>query len=73
MVENSGKKGGRQGMDGLSVVNKTNAWKTVRSGSVERRRWRKVCPFLERSSAEIGGWTKECREDGVCEKCVEGK
>ena len=28
-------------------------------------------PFFGRSSAEIGGWMEECREDGGCEKCVE--
>ena len=22
---------------------------------------------------EIGGWLEECREDGGCEKCVEGE
>ena len=37
MVENSGRKGGRQGINGLCVVAKTNAWKTVRCESVERR------------------------------------
>ena len=25
------------------------------------------------SSAEIGGWMEECREDGGCEKCIEGE
>ena len=38
MVENGRKKGGRQGPNGLCVVTKTNAWKTVRCESVERRR-----------------------------------
>ena len=28
--ENSGRKGGTQSIDGLCVVTKTNAWKTVR-------------------------------------------
>ena len=28
MVENGGRKGGRQGTNGLCVVTKTNAWKT---------------------------------------------
>ena len=32
-----------------------------------------VWPFLGGSSAEIGGWLEECREDGGCEKCVEGE
>ena len=42
MVENGGRKGGRQGIDGLCVVTKRNAWKTVRCESVELRRWRNV-------------------------------
>ena len=33
MVENGVRNGGRQGIDGLSVVTKTNAWKTVRCDS----------------------------------------
>ena len=37
MVENGGSKGGRQGTNGLCVVTKTNAWKTVRCESVEKR------------------------------------
>ena len=36
MVENGGRKGGRQGIDGLCVVTKTNAWKTIRCERVER-------------------------------------
>ena len=62
MVENGGRKGGRQGTNGLCVVTKTNAWKTVRCESVERR-----------STAVIIGSLKERREDGECEKCVEGE
>ena len=27
--------------------------------------------FFGGSSVEIGGWMKECREDGGCVKCVE--
>ena len=38
MVENGGRKGGRQGIHGLCVDTKTNAWKTVRYESVDRRR-----------------------------------
>ena len=38
VYENSGRKAGRQGTNGLCVVTKTNAWKTVRCESVERRR-----------------------------------
>ena len=47
-----------------------NAWKTVICQSVKRRRWRNVRPFLSGSSAEIGGWREECREDEACEKFV---
>ena len=46
---------------------------TVRCESVERRKWRNVSPFFGGSSAEICGWMEECREDGWCEKCVEGE
>ena len=34
----------------------------LRSGRVERRRWRNVLPFLGGHSTEICGWMKECRE-----------
>ena len=72
-VENGRRNGGRQGIDGLCIATKTNAWKTVRCESVERRRWRNVLPFFGGGSAEIGGWREVCREDGGCEKCVEGE
>ena len=71
MVEDDGRKGGRPGNNGLCVVTKANAWKTVRCESAERRRGRIVRPFFGGSSAEIIGWLEECREDGGCEKCVE--
>ena len=29
--------------------------------------------FFDGSSAEIGGWMEEGREDGGCETCVEGE
>ena len=73
MVENGGRKGGRQGTNGLCVVTKTNAWKTVRCESVERRREGDCLTIFGGSPAEIGGWLEECREDGGCEKCVEGE
>ena len=73
MVENGGRKGGRQRTNGLCVVTKTNAWKTVRYESVESRWEGIVCPFFGGSSAEIGGWLEEYREDGGYEKCVEGE
>ena len=61
MVENGGRKGGRQGANGLCVVTKTNVWKTVRCQSVERKSGGGVSGG---NSAEIGGWLEECREDG---------
>ena len=42
MVENGEKKGGRQSIDELFVITKTNASKTIRCESVERARWRNV-------------------------------
>ena len=55
--ENGGRKGGRQGTNGLCVVTKTNAWKTVRCESVERRRWRNVRPFFGEARLKlVGGW-----------------
>ena len=56
MVENGGRKGRRQGIDGLCIVAKTNAWKTVKCESIERKRWRNVSEFFGESSAEICGW-----------------
>ena len=32
-----------------------------------------VWPFFGGSAAEIIGWLEERREDGECEKCVEGE
>ena len=32
-----------------------------------------VCPFFGGSSSEIGRLLEECRDDGGCEKCVEGE
>ena len=66
-------KGGGQGTNGLCVVTKTNAWKTVRRESVERRRGGLTDHIFGGSSAEIIRWLEECREDGGCEKCVEGE
>ena len=73
VVQNGGRNDGRQGIDGLCVVKKTNAWKTVRCGSVGEEKWRNVRPFFGGTSDEIGGWIQECREDGGCEKCVDGE
>ena len=33
----------------------------------------KVEEFLIIFWSEIGGWMEQYREDGVCEKCVEGE
>ena len=64
------RKGGRQGIYGLCVLTKRMLGR-LRCESVE------ICggmsPFFGGSSTEIGGWMEECREDGVCEKCVEGE
>ena len=70
MVENGERKGGRLGTNGLCVVTKTNAWKTIRCESVERRRGGLSDHFLVEI---IIGWLEECREDGGCEKSVEGE
>ena len=48
MVENRGKKGGIQGINGLCVVTKTNAWKTVKCGEEQVEEclnifWWKLC------------------------------
>ena len=29
--------------------------------------------FLVRARLKLFGWLEECREDGGCEKCVEGE
>ena len=41
-VENGKRKGDIPGIDELCDVTKTNAWKTFRCETVERRRWRNV-------------------------------
>ena len=57
VVENGGRKGGRQGTNGLCVVAKTNAWKTVRCESVERRRGRLSDHFLVEARLKlVCGW-----------------
>ena len=66
MVENSRRKGGRQGTNGLCVVTKTNAWKTVRSESVERRRGGLSDYFLVEARLKVvGGWRSARRMEGV--------
>ena len=74
MVENGGRKGGRQGINGLCVVTKTNAWQRLLDVKVWRGEGGGMSDhFFVGSSAEIGGWLEECREDGGCEKCVKGE
>ena len=66
MVENGGRKGGRQCIDGLCVVTKTNVWKTVICESEER--WRNECLtiFLVESQLKlVGGWRSVGRMEGV--------
>ena len=62
MVENGGRKGCRQGTNGLCVVTKTNAWKTVRCESVERRRGGLCDNFLVEARLKLlGGWRRAGR------------
>ena len=66
MVENGGKKGGRQGYNGLCVVTKTNAWKTVRCESVERRKGElSDLVWVEARLKLLGGWRCAGRMQGV--------
>ena len=66
MVENGGRKGGRQGTNGLCVVTKTNAWNTVRCESVERRGGGLSDHFLVEARLKlVGGWKSAGRMEGV--------
>ena len=66
MVENGGRKGGRQGTNGLCVVIKRNAWKTVRCKSVEIRRGGLSDHFLVEAWLKLlGRWTSAGRMEGV--------
>ena len=67
MAENGGRKGVRQGTNGLCVVTKTNAWKTVRCESVERRRGGdSLTIFLVEARLKlVGGWKSAGRMEGV--------
>ena len=59
-------KGGRQGTNGLCVVTKTNACKTVRCESVERRRGGLSDNFLVEAHLKLlGGWRSAGRMEGV--------
>ena len=66
MVENGGRKGGRQGTNGLCVVTETNAWKTVdvnvwrgEGGGLSDR-------FLVEARLKLlGGWRTAGRMEGV--------
>ena len=65
MVENGGRKVGRQGIDRLCVVTNTNAWKTVRCKSVERRRGGLTDHFLVEARLKLlGGWRSAGRTEG---------
>ena len=56
MVENGGSKSGRQSTNGLCVVTKTNAWKTV----VERIRGGLSDNFLVEARLKlVGGWRRD--------------
>ena len=66
MVENSGRKGGRRGTNGLCVVTKTNVWKTARCESVVRRKWELSDHFLVEARLKLlGGWRSAGRMEGV--------
>ena len=66
LVENGGRKGGRQGTNGLCVVTKTNAWKTVRCESVERRMGGFSDRFLVEATLKLlGRWRSAGRMEGV--------
>ena len=66
MVENGGRQGGRQGANGLCVVTKTNAWKTFRCESVEKRRGGLSDHFLVEARLKLlGGWRSAGWMEGV--------
>ena len=55
-----------EGTDGLCVVTKTNAWKTVRCESVERRRGGLSDHFLVEARLKLlSGWRSAGRMEGV--------
>ena len=65
MVENSGKKDGRQGTNGLCVVTKRNASKT--DVKVSRGEWGGLSDYflVEDRLKLVGGWTSAVRMEGV--------
>ena len=73
MVENGGRKRGRQCMDGLFLLPKlllgrllhVTVWRLEGGGMSDL--------FFGGRSAEIGAWIEECWEHGGCEKCVQGE
>ena len=66
VVENGGRKSGRQGTKGLYVVTKTNAWKTVRCESVDRRRGGVSDHFWTEARLKlVGNWRSAVRMEGV--------
>ena len=67
MVENGGWKGGRQGTNGLCVVTKTNAWKTVRCESMESRRGVRLSDhfLVEARLTLVGGCRSAGWKEGV--------
>ena len=67
MVENGGRKGGRQGTNGLCVVTKTNAWKSDGCESVERRRGGGLSDhfLVEARLKLLGGWRSAGRMEGA--------
>ena len=66
MVENGGRKGGRQAIDGLCVVTKTNAWKTVRCELWSGGGGGMSDYFLVEARLKlVGGWRIAGRMEGV--------
>ena len=66
MVENGGRKGGRQGTNGLCVVTKTNDWKIVRCESVERKMGGLSDHFLVEAQLKlVGDWRSAGRMECV--------
>ena len=65
-IDYSRRKSGRQGTNGLCDVTKTNAWKTVRCESVERRRGGLSDHFLVEARLNLlGGWRSAGRMESV--------
>ena len=67
MVENGRRKSGRQGIDRLCVVTKTNAWKIVIDVKVWRGEGGEMSDhfLVEARLKLVGGWRSAGRMEGV--------